>query len=250
MNILLTIAYDGTNYCGWQNQLNGVTVQQRLEEALAELYGRTVSVVGASRTDAGVHALGQRAMFNIDEKDIQIPINKLPYAVNNNLPEDISVNYAEIAIDNFHPIFSAKAKTYEYKLYISPFINPFLKNYYCHIKHSLDLTAMKKAATYIIGEHNFAAFCASGSSTKTTVRTVFSLDIEDNNFHGVRVIAFRVRGNGFLYNMVRIIAGTLIYVGEGKINADKIPEIILSKEREKAGKTAPPQGLTLIKAEY
>ena len=246
MKILLTLSYDGKNYCGWQNQTNGVTVQQRLEEALTLLYGRTVTVVGASRTDAGVHALGQRAMFALDENDSQIPFNKLPYAVNAHLPVDISVTCAEPAADDFHPIYSAKAKIYEYKLYVSPFINPLLRNYHCHIKQPLDVTAIRKAAACIVGEHDFAAFCASGSSAKTTVRTVYSLDLIESG----EIITIRIRGNGFLYNMVRIIAGTLISVGEGNIEADAMTEIILSKQRAKAGKTAPPHGLALIDVEY
>jgi len=244
MNVLLTLSYDGTNYCGWQRQKNGISVQQRLEEALESVLGKPITVTGASRTDAGVHALGQHAVFS--KEAMSIPLDKLPYALNSHLPPDISVIRAESVNDDFHPIYSAKRKTYEYSLYMSQFRNPLLERYCCHINHELNLDLMNEACKYFLGEHDFAAFRAIGSSVKTTVRTIYSLDIITEG----NIIKIRICGNGFLYNMVRIIAGTLVYVGNGKIKAADIPCIILSKNRENAGKTMPPHGLTLVNIEY
>jgi tRNA pseudouridine38-40 synthase len=244
MNVLLTISYDGTNYCGWQRQINGISVQQKTEEALCSILKTQLTVIGASRTDAGVHALGQRVMFSID--DLRIPLDKLPYALNAKLPADIITTKAEQAPDGFHPIFNAKRKTYEYTIYTGNFMNPLLINRCCFVNHPLDTSEMRKAAAHFLGEHDFSSFKASGGSAKTSVRTVHSLDVTEKG----GLITVSICGNGFLYNMVRIIAGTLIYVGEGKIKSNGIPGIINSRRREFAGKTAPPQGLTLISIEY
>lgn len=241
--ILLTISYDGTNYSGWQKQKNAVTVQGEFDKACSTLFKTDVESIGASRTDAGVHALGQRAVIDVDTS---IPAEKIPLALNPLLPDDIVVTHAEEVGADFNPRFKALKKTYEYSIYNAPFRNPLYRNYSEYVRCELDLDSMRTACEAFVGEHDFRAFCASGNSSKTTVRTIYSLDVEkDGDF-----IKIRVTGNGFLYNMVRIIAGTLIYVGEGRIAPDDLPEIIASGDRRKAGKTAGPSGLVLVKIMY
>ena len=241
--ILLTISYDGTNYSGWQKQKNAVTVQGEFDKACLTLFKTDVESIGASRTDAGVHALGQRAVIDVDTS---IPAEKIPLALNPLLPDDIVVTHAEEVGADFNPRFKALKKTYEYSIYNAPFRNPLYRNYSEYVRYELDLDSMRTACEAFVGEHDFRAFCASGNSSKTTVRTIYSLDVEkDGDF-----IKIRVTGNGFLYNMVRIIAGTLIYVGEGRIAPDDLPEIIASGDRRKAGKTAGPSGLVLVKIMY
>ena len=241
--ILLTISYDGTNYSGWQKQKNAMTVQGEFDKACSTLFKTDIESIGASRTDAGVHALGQRAVIDVDTS---IPAEKIPLALNPLLPDDIVVTHAEEVGADFNPRFKALKKTYEYSIYNAPFRNPLYRNYSEYVRCELDLDSMRTACEAFVGEHDFRAFCASGNSSKTTVRTIYSLDIEkDGDF-----IKIRVTGNGFLYNMVRIIAGTLIYVGEGRIAPDDLPEIIASGDRRKAGKTAGPSGLVLVKIMY
>ena len=241
--ILLTISYDGTNYSGWQKQKNAVTVQGEFDKACSTLFKTDIESIGASRTDAGVHALGQRAVIDVDTS---IPAEKIPLALNPLLPDDIVVTHAEEVGADFNPRFKALKKTYEYSIYNAPFRNPIYRNYSEYVRYELDLDSMRTACEAFVGEHDFRAFCASGNSSKTTVRTIYSLDVEkDGDF-----IKIRVTGNGFLYNMVRIIAGTLIYVGEGRIAPDDLPEIIASGDRRKAGKTAGPSGLVLVKIMY
>ena len=241
--ILLTISYDGTNYSGWQKQKNAVTVQGEFDKACSTLFKTDIESIGASRTDAGVHALGQRAVIDVDTS---IPAEKIPLALNPLLPDDIVVTHAEEVGADFNPRFKALKKIYEYSIYNAPFRNPLYRNYSEYVRCELDLDSMRTACEAFVGEHDFRAFCASGNSSKTTVRTIYSLDIEkDGDF-----IKIRVTGNGFLYNMVRIIAGTLIYVGEGRIASDDLPEIIASGDRRKAGKTAGPSGLVLVKIMY
>ena len=241
--ILLTISYDGTNYSGWQKQKNAVTVQGEFDKACSTLFKTDVESIGASRTDAGVHALGQRAVIDVDTS---IPAEKIPLALNPLLPDDIVVTHAEEVGADFNPRFKALKKTYEYSIYNAPFRNPIYRNYSEYVRCKLDLDSMRTACEAFVGEHDFRAFCASGNSSKTTVRTIYSLDVEkDGDF-----IKIRVTGNGFLYNMVRIIAGTLIYVGEGRIAPDDLPEIIASGDRRKAGKTVGPSGLVLVKIMY
>lgn len=241
--ILLTISYDGTNYSGWQKQKNAVTVQGEFDKACSTLFKTDIESIGASRTDAGVHALGQRAVI---DADTSIPAEKIPLALNPLLPDDIVVTHAEEVGADFNPRFKALKKTYEYSIYNAPFRNPLYRNYSEYVRYELDLDSMRTACEAFVGEHDFRAFCASGNSSKTTVRTIYSLDVEkDGDF-----IKIRVTGNGFLYNMVRIIAGTLIYVGEGRIAPDDLPEIIASGDRRKAGKTVGPSGLVLVKIMY
>lgn len=242
MNILLTIAYDGTNYCGWQRQDNAVAVQQRLEEALAYCFDQVVNVAGASRTDAGVHALGQRAAFSADK--LSIPIDKLPLVINSHLPKDIVVQSAKKVKEEFNPRFDAKAKTYCYQIYNAPYSNPLLCRYSAFVPGALNTDKMAEAAAQFIGTYDFAAFCASGSGAKTTVRTIFDCSVSQEG----SLIRMSVTGDGFLYNMVRIMAGTILYAGMGKI--EDISGIIASGDRKLAGKTMPPEGLTLMEVMY
>ena len=248
MQILLTIAYDGTSYAGWQRQTNAVTVQEKVETALEKLIGSPVTLRAASRTDAGVHALGQRASFFVSQ-DFKIPPEKLPLVLAGLLPSDISVTRAEIVPDSFHPQFDAKQKTYLYKIITAP--NPLMGRYAVLVPHELDLLAMQEAAGLFVGKHDFAAFCAAGSTAKTTVREIFGCEVFcEMSLGNVLSYNIKVTGNGFLYNMVRIIAGTLLYVGLGKLSSADIPQIILSKERKNAGKTMPPQGLVLLRVDF
>ncbi|MCL2405780.1 MAG: tRNA pseudouridine(38-40) synthase TruA [Defluviitaleaceae bacterium] len=245
MQILLTVAYDGTAYAGWQRQQNAIAVQQRLEEALSTLLSRPITINAASRTDAGVHALGQRAAFFAD--DLRVSLKKLPQVINGLLPPDISVTAAQAVCDNFNPRFDAEYKIYTYNTYCAATPNPLLRRYSAYVPQMLDIQAMKKAAGMFAGRHDFAAFMATGSSAKTTVREIFSCDVRETQ---PGLIALTITGNGFLYNMVRIIAGTVLYVGLGKILPQDIPMIISSCDRTKAGKTMPPEGLTLVEVGY
>lgn len=244
MRVLLTVAYDGSGYYGWQRQKNFISVQQRLEEALSELLKKEITVRGASRTDTGVHALGQKAVFNDDS--ITIPVNRIPYALNTFLPADIVITDAVEVDDSFHPQYSVTDKTYEYKILSAKFKNPKLIKYTEFINRDLDIEKMRGACQYFLGEHDFKAFCASGGSSKTTVRTIYKLDVRKED----DMVTITVNGNGFLYNMVRILAGTLVYVGLGKIQPDEIEDIIKSKDRTRAGKTLAPNGLTLMEVHY
>ena len=242
LQILLTISYDGTAYAGWQRQDNAIAVQQRLEESLSALFNQFITTRAASRTDAGVHALGQRAAFFIEK--LNIPLKKIPQVINSFLPKDIAIITAEEVPDEFNPRFDAKFKTYVYKIHNSP--NPLINRYSAYIPHALDINAMKTAAQDIVGIHDFAAFMATGSSAKTTIREIYDCTISTI----ADEIVISITGSGFLYNMVRIIAGTLMYIGLGKLPANAIPGIILSRNRTLAGKTMPPEGLTLQKVGY
>jgi tRNA pseudouridine38-40 synthase len=245
MKILLTIAYDGTNYCGWARQKNGIAIQEKLEDVLLHVYGTPVTLVGASRTDAGVHALGQRAMFTIGESHLPIP--KLPLILNRFLPEDIRVIDAKHVKDVFHVRYHAKAKTYCYTISHAPFPNPLQRHAAWHIHVPLNVANMQKASALVIGKHDFVCFCAAGGSAKTTVRTIFDCHVTQK---GEGDIVITVTGDGFLYNMVRILTGTLVYVGMGKMASDAITDIIKSGDRTLAGKTAPPHGLVLKEIFY
>ena len=248
------ISYDGTDYVGWQRQLNGISVQEKMEVALSKIFGTPTTCTASGRTDSGVHAEGQVVHF---DATTSIPVDKIPYAVNTELPDDISMLYCEVTADDFNARFSAKRKTYKYSLYSAPHRLPTLGRNHTHIISPLNIEDMKKGAEYIVGEHDFKCFEASGSVVKSTVRTVYGIDINVTKIDSVKGGAFpsvkvdiSVTGNGFLYNMVRIIAGTLVYVGMGKLTPEDVKEIILSKDRTKAGKTLPPEGLTLVSVEY
>ena len=245
MGILLTIAYDGTNYAGWQKQQNAVSVSEKLEQTLRHVLSCDIVLLGASRTDAGVHALGQRAHVKLAGQR-KIPIDALPKVVNAALPRNIRVYAAKWVDDKFHPISDAVSKTYEYRICASHIADPRRRKFVWQIYHDLDFDAMQTAAAFFVGEYDFAAFCSSGHSAKSTVRRVNYLHLTRERAD----IVITINGNGFLYNMVRIIAGTLVEVGEGKIAPGDIPAIIHSKNRADAGRTAPPNGLTLMEIFY
>lgn len=237
--ILLVVAYDGTRYHGWQIQPNGITIESELNRCLTELLQEEIQVSGASRTDSGVHALGNLAVFDTESR---IPGEKFSYALNQRLPEDIRIQKSmEVAAD-FHPRRMATRKTYEYRITCAPFPIPTKRLYAHYIYHQPDVEVMRKAAGYLVGEHDFKSFCSVGNQTETTVRTIFSMAVtkEDTD------VVIRVQGSGFLYNMVRIIAGTLLDVGLGRRQPEEIPEILKAGKREAAGPTAPAKGLTLI----
>lgn len=243
--VLLTIAYDGTEFFGWQIQKdpNVRTVQGEMQKAFLKLFKAEIELTGASRTDRGVHALGQRATIVVDTT---MPTENMPMAMNSVLPRDISVLKAEEVPFEFHPRYDAKNKTYVYTVYPSKIRNPLYRNSCELVKWQLDIEKMQQAARAFIGTHDFKGFCFSGNSSKTTVRTIYSLDVaKEGDF-----IKITVNGDGFLYNMVRIIAGTLIQVGAGKINPEIMEEIIKSGDRSRAGHTAGPSGLVLKNIEY
>lgn len=242
-NIKLTLEYDGTNYLGWQKQKVGITIQGTLEEAIKVLTKEEVEVTGSSRTDAGVHAKGFVANFKTNSK---IPSEKFREAINHKLPEDIVILKSEEVEEEFHARYNAMGKTYSYSILNRDAPSAIDRNYLYHVKRKLDVESMKEACQYFIGTHDFSAFKTSGSSVKTSVRTIKELYIEDNN----DIIKIYVTGDGFLYNMVRIIVGTLIMVGSNKIKPLEVKNIIASKEREKAGICVPANGLVLEKVYY
>ncbi len=308
MRYRAVISYLGTRYVGWQRQLNGLSVQEVLENALEKTFDTATQATASGRTDAGVHAEGQVVHF---DANTTIPVEKIPFAVNTHLPDDISMLKCEVADDDFNARFSAKRKTYCYKLYISKHRLPLLEPTHEHIVVPLDINAMKECAKIIEGEHDFKCFEASGSVVKNTVRTVYGIDINvkplsvahmtigeervvsndertdilnslnrsldccdmqdkngdiqpcaGNNFQCCAdkseeacplmnaEVEISVTGNGFLYNMVRIIAGTLVYVGIGKLTSDDVKNILESGDRKRAGKTLSAKGLHLIKVVY
>lgn len=243
MRYMLRVAYDGTNYCGWQIQPQAVTVEGTLKKALDTLFGGDVMVTGASRTDAGVHSQGNVAVFDCDTT---IPPEKIKYALNNLLPEDIVVTESAAVEEHFHPRHCDSRKTYIYRILNAslPDPNRRLNSYF--YRGQLNLDAMARAAEYIVGEHDFRCFMASGSQVEDTVRTVYRLEVERRE----DMVLLTVCGNGFLYNMVRIIAGTLLQVGSGKLAPERLKTIIDSGDRSMAGPTAPAKGLTLQCIEY
>ncbi len=241
--IRLTVAYDGTGYHGWQLQNNADSIEGELNRAIREITGEEVHVIGASRTDAGVHALGNIAVFDTESR---IPGEKMFYALNPALPRDIRIVRSEEVPPDWHPRKQNCRKTYEYHISTGPVELPTKRLYAHYTFHKLDVEEMDRAAHLMTGEHDFAAFCAAGSQAETTVRTLYSADVRRE---GDEVI-IRVCGGGFLYNMVRIIAGTLMDVGMGRKQAEDIPGIIDSLDRRKAGPTLPPQGLFLVGYEY
>ena len=241
--VKLVVAYDGTNYCGWQIQPNGTTIESVLNEHLSALLKEDITVTGASRTDSGVHSLGNVAIFDTNTK---MPAEKISFALNQKLPEDIVVqDSCEVPFD-WHPRYQKGRKTYEYRILNRTFRDPTrrLDTYFYH--YHLDVEAMQQAATYLEGEHDFKSFCAVGAQVKTTTRTLYCCKVEKEN----DIITIRVTGNGFLYNMVRIIAGTLIQVGNGTIRPEEMPAILEACDRNAAGPTAPAHGLTMIGIQY
>lgn len=252
--ILLRVAYDGTNYHGWQVQPNAKTIEGELNRILTQLTGEEIQVTGASRTDAGVHALGNVAVFDTLSR---IPAEKFSYALNQRLPEDIVIQSSVQVADDFHPRHCDCRKTYEYDILNRTFPLPAYRNTAYFLYGDLDLDAMRKACQAFLGEHDFASFCAAGAQVQTTVRTIYSLEVLEQPLAGIgrgdipeRLLTIRVRGNGFLYNMVRIITGTLVEVGRGHIRPEEIEGIIAACDRAKAGPTAPARGLRLVEIAY
>lgn len=244
--VRLTVAYDGTRYAGWQRQKNGMAVQECLEEAIWSLFHERVSVDASGRTDAGVHAWGQVAAFTLEHS---IPIERLALALNSKLPQDIRVMEAAEAAWDFHPQFQAKRKTYRYTYFNGPFLPPQYRLYMAHIHEPMDMERMNEAAKSLVGEHDFTALSSAQRTSKTTVRRVYEARVY-RDVADARVIHIEVTGNGFLYNMVRIIAGTLADVGRGRLDVSVLEEAIGQKDRTLAGVTAPPQGLALVNVEY
>lgn len=241
--IKLVVAYDGTAYCGFQVQNNGPTIEGELNKVLSELFGEEIRVIGASRTDSGVHAYCNVAVF---DTEVRMPAEKMIYAINQRLPEDIRVQAScEVATD-FHPRHTDSRKTYEYRIYNTGVQNPMKRHYALWDYHNLNVDRMKEAAAYLVGEHDFKSFCSADTQVESTVRTIYDLTVEQNG----EDITIRVRGNGFLYNMVRIIAGTLLEVGKGKIEPNEMVRILEAKDRQTAGPTAPAHGLTLTQYEF
>lgn len=241
--VKMIVAYDGTNYKGWQVQPNGITIEEVLNKKLSELLGEEIVVSGASRTDSGVHSMGNVAIFDTNTR---MPADKISFALNQRLPEDIVVQGScEVPLD-WHPRYQNSTKTYEYRILNRTFRMPTrrLDTYFYH--YPLDVKKMQQAAAHLVGEHDFKSFCAVGAQVKTTVRTIYACEVEKNE----DIITIRVTGNGFLYNMVRIIAGTLIRVGGGEIAPEQMPEILAACDRAAAGPTAPAHGLTMMGIVY
>lgn len=239
----LVVAYDGTNYHGFAKQNNALTIQEVLERAIESVLQKPVEIVGAGRTDAGVHAKDQCCTF---DGETSIQVRNLARAINSRLPNDIVVKEVQIAADDFHPRYAAKNKTYRYQILNSDTKDPFLYKYAYFYPYHLDIERMQEAAAYIIGEHDFKCFCSAGSGVHSTVRIIYDLSIIKQD----ELIHIDICGNGFLYNMVRIIAGTLLKIGAHKLSVNDITTIIESKNRNLAGPTAPPEGLTMLKINY
>ncbi len=239
----LRVAYDGTAYHGWQEQSNGITIEEVLNDTLSKVLKEEIVVIGASRTDAGVHAYGNVAVF---DSNTSIPADKICYAVNPFLPADIRIVQSEQVADDFHPRFVTSKKTYEYHIRNSRIPFPTNRLYSHQVIMPLDVEAMREAGKYIVGTHDFKCFCAAKAQVKTTVRNVLDVRVKEN---GDEIIV-EVQGEGFLYNMVRIITGTLIKVGLGAYPPEHVKEIIESKDRRNAGETVPAKGLFLQKIEY
>ena len=241
--IMLTVAYDGTAYCGWQVQPNGNTIEAELNKALSTLLGEEIKVLGASRTDAGVHALGNVCVFDTHAR---MDASRISFALNTYLPRDISIQKSEEVALDFHPRFRDTVKTYEYKILNRTFPDPTRRLYSMFHHYPLDVQRMDRAAQYLKGTHDFTSFCTLQPHVKDRVRTIYEIGVRKED----DMITIRVTGNGFLYNMVRIIAGTLLRVGGGFIEPEEIPAILDAKDRSAAAETARPEGLTLVKIMY
>ncbi len=242
-NIKLTIEYDGKDFNGWQKQPNKLNIQGTIEQAIKAITGEEIELNASGRTDAGVHALGQVANFKTNS---QIPIEKFAIAINSRLKRSIVIKKAEEVDERFHSRLNCKKKTYRYVINNSFEGSAIYRNLETHIPQKLDIDKMKQAIKYFEGEHDFKAFKASGTSSKSSVRTIYETNLYQENDR----IFIELTGNGFLYNMVRIIAGTLVDVGLGKIKPEEISQIIKEEKRENAGKTLPPNGLYLLKVMY
>jgi len=257
--ILIVVAYDGTAYHGWQIQDNGDTIEGELNKAISSLTGETIEVIGASRTDSGVHGLCNRAVFDTESS---IPAEKFCAAINSKLPDDIRVISSKQVADDWHPRKCTTHKTYEYCIDCGDVASPLMTRYSWHVRGPLNITNMQESARHLLGEHDFTSFCSVNGTALSNVREIFSIEVEISNkladsdmithieggelFLDSGKILIRVTGNGFLYNMVRIIAGTLVHAGMGKFSQSDIARMLAACDRTKAGPTAPPQGLTLV----
>jgi tRNA pseudouridine38-40 synthase len=242
-NILLTIEYDGTNYHGWQRQKNAVSVQQLIEESIQRVTGDRVKLIGSGRTDTGVHALGQRANF---KSQTQIPAERIPQAINSCLPDDIRIIQAIDVKQDFHARYDAVAKKYRYRIYNNPVPSAIYRNHSCFVPEKLNVDMMIQACEYMTGEKDFSSFCSSGSVVRSKIRNVKLLELTRQG----KMIDIIIQADGFLYKMVRSIAGTLVEVGKGNIPPCHIEAILDKKDRRYAGPTLPPQGLFLEEVLY
>lgn len=243
MRVCLTVAYDGTNYHGWQIQPNGITIESVLNRALSDLLGETIAVIGASRTDSGVHSLGNVAVFDTNTR---IPAEKISFALNQRLPEDIVVQESKEVAPDFHPRKRDSRKTYEYRILNRRFRDPTRRHNTYFYHYDLDVEQMRTAAGHLVGEHDFKSFCSIHTDVDTTVRTIYALDVTRRGDE-IRIL---ITGSGFLYNMVRIIAGTLILAGNGTITPECMKDILERKDRSFAGPTAPAKGLTMLEIKF
>ena len=241
--VKLVVAYDGTNYHGWQVQDNGITIEEVLNRTISELVQEDIKVIGASRTDAGVHACGNVAVFDTESR---IPGDKFSFALNQRLPEDIRIQESCEVDADFHPRFADTVKTYEYNILNRRFELPTKRLYAAFCYYPMDIERMNQAAAYLVGEHDFKSFCSAGAQVQTTVRTIYAVNVTKAD----DMVHIRITGNGFLYNMVRIIAGTLMQVGTGLMEPEQVKEILEARDRSKAGPTAVAKGLTLVEIRY
>jgi tRNA pseudouridine38-40 synthase len=247
MRYVLKIAYDGTNYAGWQRQKNAASVQEVLENAIKTALNKGVRVTASGRTDAGVHAAGQTCHFDLESS---VPPEKMPDCLNRFLPNDVRVLEGFAAQDGFDANRSAKRKTYRYSLYVAKRDMPLKERYAVRIENAPNIEILQKTAKLFEGEHDFKAFCASGSSVKTTVRTVYEVRVEETQTYGGRNIDVYVTGNGFLYNMVRTLVGELLDLAEGRKEEESLLLAFETGKRELLAKTMPAKGLTLLQVEY
>ena len=240
------IAYDGTHFNGFQKQPNGRTVQEEMEKTLKKMAnGKEITVFGSGRTDAGVHAMGQVIHFDYPEER---PLERMRFALDTQSPEDIAVKAVEIVSDDFHARYLVKEKTYQFRVDIGKPRSPFRRHYASYFPYPLDLSKIQRALPDLIGTHDFTSFCSSGSSIEDKVRTIYEAKMEVNEAGDELLFTFR--GNGFLYKMIRILVGTLLKIGNGRLSEDSIPEIIAKKDRNAAGPTAHPEGLYLYEVVY
>jgi len=237
--VMIIVSYDGTNYCGWQIQQNGLSIEEVLNKKLSQLLNEDIRVIGVSRTDSGVHALGNVAVF---DTNAMMPADKISFAMNVRLPDDIKIQKSREVPRNFHPRHVKSYKIYEYKIWNHTFLEPTKRFYslFCYIP--LDVKQMRKAAAYMVGKHDFKSFCSKKADIVDTVREIYSIDIRKEG----NMISILVKGNGFLYNMIRIMVGTLMKVGMNAYEPEHVIEIIEAKNRKAAGPTARPEGLTLV----
>lgn len=240
---LIDVAYDGTDYCGFQYQPGVRTIEGSIQEALEKIFGKVVPTYGGSRTDSGVHALQNVLCF---DAETSIPAERLPWVLNDRLPMDIRVRSCREVADDFHPRHCDTRKTYSYLIETGSFANPLMRRYCWHVSYKLDVSAMNEAAQVLTGEHDFTSFCTVGAQAESMVRTIYSIGLKRSGDN----ITLTVCGAGFLYNMVRIIAGTLVEMGRGRWPAAHMTSILEACDRRAAGPTAPAQGLCLTRYEF